>query len=296
MTKFALPLSTLLLGASFAQAAVVFENNFNSYTAGAVLTRASTGANVFHNQSGTADNGTDYFTRVTQDSGNVFGGGTSNNYLRFADTSNTNAAEIARLSTGTNRFSTEVGTLSFDFLIPSGGQSTGWSIFLGNGNPGSSNIVFGINLRLNGNIVTTTAAGSPSTTILSPYTPNTAQKLAIVFNSSISTVTYAGGSLATGTMDIWLGNTRIGTGIAATGGKGANWTGLTPVAINNVNIASNFASANTAQDFRGEILIDNFVIDNTAISPIPEPASMAILGGLGALAAAGFGRARRRRD
>jgi hypothetical protein len=287
MKKTSIVLSLLLICPAFTHAALVFENNFNTYTAGDVLVRAATGANVFNNQTGVADNDTDLFTRVVQDTGNIFGAGTSNNYLRLADTANTNGGTtFARLSTGNNRFSSEIGTLSFDFNIPTGGQSIGWALFLGNGSPGSANTVFGLYLRFNGTIVANTGVSTVGATVLGTYTPSVSNTLTVVFNSSISSVSYDGHTLASGTMDLWLGSTLIASGVAASGTKGNAWDGTTAQSINNVNVAGSFVNGNPASDFMGELNIDNFVINNTALAPIPEPSSVALLGAASALVAA----------
>ncbi|WP_043581989.1 hypothetical protein [Geminisphaera colitermitum] len=287
-------LCAFLVGGMTAHAADVFYQDFDSYTAGAALPRAYSGANTFNTESsGDVHDGINYFTNIVQDTTNLFGRGTTNQYLRYEDT-NALGGNLMRLSTGTNRISTQVGTLSFDFVIPSAGTRTGWGIYLGNGWPGSGNSVFGMLLRFNdkGIYAFQNKGASLATAPMSEdayYTFGTAATLSIVFNSSPTAITYDGYTLASGAMDVWLGTTRIGQGIPAAGGKGQpdpdGWVpgsrvGATAIDINNINISFNYGN-----EFTGALLIDNFKITDTAIAPsaVPEPASAALFGGIGIL-------------
>jgi hypothetical protein len=274
-------LLSLVLGLASVHAAPVFTESFSSYSPG-VLTTGSPPANTWANPGGSAtiDDNSTLFTRVTADTGNLFGQGTGNQYLRIADTSNTNNALNYNLVINDTTIG-QVGTLAFNFYDSSGdgGQGNGWLLRLGT-SAGNGATAFGLYL-MNGQLrVATTTNVEPDTSAFATYALDTVHSLVIYFNSSSSAVTYGEHTLAANTMDIWLNGSIAGTALARSGGTTGD------------QIIDSFGftrkvSANPAADFVGTLLVDHLnAYSGVELSAIPEPASFAMLGGLGALVCA----------
>lgn len=255
-------LASLLVGVTPALAAtLVMSENYDSYTPG-VLPGA-----------GGNDNGTDLFTRVEVDSGNLFGGGTSNQYLRIADTSNTNSANTYGLVLSTATLG-QVGTISLNFYDPavSGEQGTGgWLLRWGTGN-GNSVTAFGLFIN-NGTLRIATGGGvNPSTSAFATYSLDTLHSLKIVFNSSASSIDDAGHTLEAGRMDVWLNGSIAGSSLT---GAGTLAGGVNEIA--NVNITRK-VSTDSAVDFVGTLNIDDWALYSGVVA-IPEPSAATILSG-----------------
>lgn len=231
------------------------------------------------------DNGTDLFTRVDVDDGNLFGQGASNQYLRIADTSNANSASIYGLVLSTAIVG-QIGTISFDFYDPvaSGEQNTGgWLLRWGTGN-GNSVSAFGLFIN-NGTLRNATGNNvNPVATSFATYDRDTLHSLSIVFNSSASTLDYAGNSLAAGKMDVWLNGSIVASALDGSGAL----AGLENT-IANVNITRK-VNTTASLDFVGTLYLDNFGIYSGVA--IPEPSTAATLAGALIL---GFCALRRRR-
>ncbi|RRJ96931.1 hypothetical protein Ga0100231_024570 [Opitutaceae bacterium TAV4] len=256
-----------------------FSNDFNDYTSGSALPLSYT-LNGWSPQTApqTTDDGNTLFSRIVTDSGNHFGSGTENRYLRVADTSNANGTASYGnynflLSTASNALGGESdsGMLAFDFYEPenAAAQGIGWMLRLGNGWAANGNTVFALCIGQGGVRRVTGTNNVPDTSAtLGEFSQNQKHTLRIVFNSSAETLVYNGGSVATGTMDVWLDNTKIASGVAGSGGKGSDWTNETaPVTINNFNITRNPANGSATSDFVGEILLDNFSLTDEAVIP-----------------------------
>jgi lysophospholipase L1-like esterase len=260
------------------QGGTVFSNNFNAYTPGVIP--LSYVANGWSPQSTpqTSDDGATLFSRVVQDSVNLFQRGTNNRYLRLADTSKANgsAAYGANynylLSAASNAFTGagQTGTLSFDFYEPTiaGAQGNGWMLRLGNGWAGNGNTVFALCIG-QGQIRRVTETYNQVGATLANYTPNQLHTLTIVFNSSSSTTRYPGRLLPSGTMDVWLDEVRVATGIAASGGLGHAWTGSAPQPITNFNFTRTPAVSDQNLDFTGELYLDDIRLADQALLPPP---------------------------
>lgn len=273
----------LALSLTAAHAATILTDNFNSYTPG-VLT---TGSGVWANPSpGSIDDNTSLFTRVVTDTSNRFGQGASNQYLRLADTSNTNNALNYNLAINDTSIG-QVGTLSFNFYDPSGdgAQGNGWLLRIGTG-AGNGATAFGLFL-MNGQLrVATTNNVEPNATAFATYALDTVHSLTIFFNSSSNAVAYGTHSLAANTMDVWLNGSIIATGLARSGGTTGDQT------IDSFGFTRK-VSATPGADFVGELLLDNIAAYwGVETSAIPEPSSFALLGGVAMMTAAVLRRRR----
>ncbi|MET0263478.1 MAG: PEP-CTERM sorting domain-containing protein [Rariglobus sp.] len=272
-----LPLLALSLTA--AHAATILTENFNSYTPGVLPTGPAPG--IWANPSpGIIDDNDSLFTRVVTDTTNRFGQGTSNQYLRLADTSNANSALNYNLAINDKPIG-QVGTLSFNFYDPSGdgAQGNGWLLRIGTG-AGNGATAFGLFL-MNGQLrVATTNNVEPNSTAFATYALDTVHSLTVFFNSSSSAVSYGTNSLAANTMDVWLNGTIIATGLARSGGTVGDQT------IDSFGFTRK-VSGTAGSDFVGELLLDNIAAySGVETSAIPEPSSIALLGGAGVMFAA----------
>lgn len=260
------------------QGGTVFSNNFNAYAPGALP--LSYVANGWSPQSTpqTSDDGITLFSRVVQDAGNLFQRGTTNRYLRLADTSKANGSAAYGvnynylLSAASNAFTGagQTGTLSFDFYEPTiaGAQGSGWMLRLGNGWAGNGNTVFGLCLG-QGQIRQVTGTNNIVGATLSSYAQNQLHTLTIVFNSSASAIRYPGRRLPSGTMDIWLDEVRVATGVVGSGGLGYAWTGSAPQPVTNFNLTRTPAVSDPNVDFLGELYLDDVRLANQAMMPPP---------------------------
>jgi hypothetical protein len=289
MLKLLLATTAALLAVT-SQAATIVTDSFNSYSPGAITTGSS--PQVWATPgvgAGTVDNGTDLTSRITTDTGNLFGKGTSNQYLKLSDTSNSNTADNLNLGINPTTIG-EVGTISFDFYSPTttGSQGEGFLFRIGTlvGNGAST---FGLFIN-NGQLRNATTSNlTPAGSAFATYSLNTVQSLTIVFNSSASTLNYNGGSLAAGKMDVYLNGTIVGTALDGAGG----FAGL-----QKTNAAVGFTrktNGNTANDFVGTLYVDNLnVYSGFEPSAIPEPATTAAIAGAAMLLGAVV--MRRRKD
>lgn len=278
---------SLLLGALTVYGDNVFTEDFNAYSDGVLPTGSAGGGFKWAPPGGssTIDNGTNIFSRIVTDSSNLFGEGTSNKYLRIADTSTTNTASTDNFNLSINdKVMGSVGTIAFDFYDPSGdgAQGKGWLLRLAT-NPGNSATAFGLYL-MNGQLqVATTNNVEPSGSSFATYSLDTLHSLVIFFNSSSSAASYGGNTLAANTMDVWLDGSIAATGLARSGGLVGDQI------LDNFNITRKIASP----DFVGELFLDNFnAFSGAEASAIPEPSTAAAIGGLVTLTAA-FGLRRR---
>ncbi|QYY35062.1 hypothetical protein [Ruficoccus sp. ZRK36] len=265
----ALILSTSLFAPLIGSAAVVFEDNFNEYAAGSDLDGLSGSEwNVYNN----TETETDVFT-VQQDTANYFGQGTSSNYMRMAITN-----EIVQKSTAVSSKSftenTLTGQVSYRFYDPTDASSTGdgWAIRIG---PGSGNGVTSFSLIMDeGSLYAGTGTSVGKGDVLLSYDMDTAYTVTIVFNNSADTISYAGGSIASKTMDVYVDGVRVGTNLAGSGTEGTTST-------SHENIASVNFTSKSWNAFADTLYIDDVEV-STDIS-IPEPSTSAFLIGMSVL-------------
>lgn len=280
----------LLATVSHLPAATILTDNFTTttgtavnqtYTPGVLPTGLYSSNRVW--QSAT-DNDSTYLTRVTTDTENYFGRGTSNQYLSIVDNSNANGASGQVLSTNGYSMGT-IGTVAFNFYQPATTtQGTGWIVRLGS-SAGNTTTNFALYMN-NGTLSVATGAGVAVGATLGTYSLDTAHALTVFFNNSASSTSYSDRTLTSGTFDVYLDGTLVGSYLTGSGG------GTTGTNITNFNITHS-ASTTQASDFMGALYIDDFATySGINLSAIPEPSTFTLLAGSAALA---LGCMRRRR-
>jgi hypothetical protein len=254
----------------------VFSSNFDAYAVGVLPVSYATDSWSPQKSPQVIDDDKTLYSRVVQDSDNLFLRGANNHYLLVADTSTANGTPAYGafnyvLSTAANAFAgSEVGRLSFDFYEPAvkGAQGNGWLLRLGNGWAGNPSTVFALTVG-QGKILQVIQAYNKPEFSLATYEPAKPHTLVIVFNASAAAIVYDGITLPSGTMDVWLDDKHVGKGIPGSGGKGHDWTGAAPQVITNFNFTRSQASADPAQDFVGKLFIDDVSLLNVAAAPKP---------------------------
>lgn len=251
----------LLAFTSFAHATIIFDDNFNSYTSGTAL---PTGGNwVTSNNSG---GGTD---TVQTDLGDVFGLGTSNQYLRMQQAGGVGGASANIASSALSM--PDMGAISFDLSMPT--TATGRiNLRLGIANS-NANTAFLLQFGT-GSTSGTRIYAQDGSTILGSFTLGTAAHITVVYNNTDSAFSYDMGSSITGTvaantMDIWLGSINIGNDLARyTGSSLPLGTALTQF---------NFIGTD------GTKTADMW-LDNVVVQSVPEPSTTAALAVAGLVA------------
>lgn len=255
---FPLLAAATLLPVGLAPAAVLFSDDFESYTVGNVPTTGA-GQN-WANATNTANSN----VRVA-DQGTSAAFGNPNRFVNFNDTNNTASN---RFQSNTHAAaSNAVTTFSFDFFEP----STGGNSNMGVGYAINNSDLLSASLRQRITMNNGTISGL-ATTGTNTYSLATAYRLFMIFNDTASPVSYQGGSIASGVADIWLRD--AGGAYVFVGTSNAENT-----ATEETSYSVAFRSfANDIQN----VYLDN-VLFETGAAAIPEP-SAALLGGFGALA------------
>jgi hypothetical protein len=256
-------------------ATLLISDNFDAYTPGVL----PTGGSSLWNKYNTVDDNDSRFTRIVVDDGQLFGAGSSNQYLRLADTSNANGnAGYFVLNNSAANIGT-TGTVAFDFYSSSipGSQGDGWLFTLGT-NSGNGNTAFGFFVG-NGGVYSASGNGvTKDSGALATIQEGAACSLVVYFNNSTTSESYLPGyTLGAGKMDIWLNGNRIGSNLARAGSL-ADGSSLTHLVI-----AQKYSTTST-YDFVGELFIDNLQIFSgfeAALVPVPESAMFSLaMGGL----------------
>ncbi|QYY35061.1 hypothetical protein [Ruficoccus sp. ZRK36] len=276
-----LALSAGLLTPILGSAAVLFEDNFNEYANGLdLITAPDTEWNAYASENPNYGTGTlpDAFS-VIEDSGNLFGSGTSNKFMKMAVTQ---TVEKYNINSSANAFtsSTLTGQVDFRFVDPTDAASTGygWAVRIGYGN-GNDKTSFAIILD-EGKLHTGVGASIGNGDVLSTYSMDTAYAVTIVFNNSADSMIYAGGSVASKTMDVYLDGVLIGNDVPGSGGEGFSSDPIDdPVTY--TNIANINFTAKAYSPFQDTLYIDDVEV-NSDIS-IPEPSTSAFLIGISVL-------------
>lgn len=192
------------------------------------------------------------------------------------------ASTASLTGVGSSGFSAfTVGTLDFSLKTGSLGTNSIFFFGVGTGTTFTENSAFtGAHLTaayqlVNGVFqVRTGTSGSQSWTSLTPgktLAANTSYNITVVFNGSASSVSYGVGSIAAGSTDIYLDGTSLG-----------NYDIIDAVDVTGVRFYTTTSG--------GAFELDNVLLQNTAVMPIPEPNAAALFGALGVL-----GLLRRRR-
>ncbi|QYY34311.1 hypothetical protein [Ruficoccus sp. ZRK36] len=237
-----------------AQGAVLVEDNFNGYSPVPESLPTGESPEIWKT---TLTNANKTFT-VVADTGNLFGQGTSNQFLNMAVTSyDTSLQPMA----ATNTFnSTQSGQISLDFYDPTGSTGDGWIMRWGTGN-GNSTSAFALSIQ-DGSFYLYTGGSITKQDAVASYTQDTVNNLVVVFNNTGSALTYEGGTVASGMMDVWLNGTRVASGVSNTGNIS------TGTSLNSFNFVSK-------AQYVGSLYIDNLSIDSNA--SIPEPSESAAI-------------------
>ncbi|GHB96597.1 hypothetical protein [Cerasicoccus arenae] len=243
-------LAPLLFVPVLTHATVLFTENFESYTP---AQNVPTGGNW------QALDPADILTAQT-DSSNLFSTGNQYGQLSLI---NFSSNMIAR---ATNFTGTLNGQFSMQFNDPSGEAHSGrgWSLRLGSG-AGNSSTAFGVFID-DGNLFLSSGNGvDPNGGTITTYSKDVTNSLDIVFNNDNTIYNYAGGSVASHTMDVYLNGTLVGDDLAGAGGL------ATGVAIATFNYTAK------ADPFTGTLFVDNLNVNSVAV--IPESSNYAILAG-----------------
>jgi hypothetical protein len=239
-----------------AHAAVLFNDDFESYTANANISASGPWANVQGISS----------YMVARDEGTAAPFGSPNQYGELADVGSA-SGDYLRLDSPT--YAAAVGavtTFSFDFYEPS---SVGDSYLLVGYAMGSNSLTTSghrLRLRLQDGQVGGVSGGTPT------YHQDTAYRLYVIFNDTGSAVTYSGGTIASASADVWL---------AALSGGAPVFAGS--VAAGNTQAADYSVAFRTFNTQQQTVLVDNVDLIEGAVTIVPEPASLALLGVAGLL-------------
>ncbi|QYY36279.1 hypothetical protein [Ruficoccus sp. ZRK36] len=272
----ALAISTLLLGSMSAiHATVIFSENFDEYTAGEPVPW-----NTDYSENWLQVVAYDFDTET--DSSHMFSAG-PNQYGSLSG-SNLSSQMVAR-STVFDGPGTQTGQMSFAFYDPSSEphSGNGFVFRISNQDSGNAKAAFAIFIQ-NGELIL--AYGSdiiPSATSFASYNQNEANQLDIVFNNSDSPLTYSGGTIVAGAMDVYLNGELVGDDLGRAGSLGTG-----------VNIRSFNITAKTSPAFTGTMYLDDIVVDDSI--SIPEISESSLYMGIIPLVLLALRRRRNKRS
>ncbi|QYY36764.1 hypothetical protein [Ruficoccus sp. ZRK36] len=266
--KCLVALSGLLAATGTLSAANLFFDNFDSYPAGDAIP-AGTGQNWSEVKTSVS------FTAET-DSSHIFSESSNQYALMQATAATTNVYVASKYFSGTL-----TGEVSMKFYDNSEDAfaGNGWSLRIGNSG-GNSGTAFGVFIE-NGQIIRSanTSVSSGGGTITS-YSFDTVNDLNIVFNNSEDVLTYSGGSVASGKMDVYLNGVLVGNDLDGCGESNIADTEVEAT----IRVINFTAKVGTENPFTSTLYLDEISVDSEA--SIPEPAESGICIGLGILALA----------
>gem|GEM_PF-5225056 len=259
-TRYTLLTTAVVLAAKLLHADLIFEDDFESYTAGQVIDTTKWSLVL----SG-ADNVNT--VHVEQDTGNLFGKGTGNQYVDLLDNStNPGGQSIYLTKTGlSTELASGIVTLNMNIIEPEGTPPL-------SGNDGR--ILVGIG---DGTMAGTDRANLPnwnetsagvSTYGTVPVTRDTLYNVNIVFNNSGSSIQYNSPSglqtLDATSADIWIDGVLQAENIL----QDRSWDG--GIAVDSVGFRSFSGSAQ-------RLLVDDYRVYDEALV-IPEPSTLMLVG------------------
>ncbi|MGE9293305.1 MAG: hypothetical protein ACQKBW_06810 [Puniceicoccales bacterium] len=276
----ALTLSTLLLGSMSAiHATVIFSEDFEEYTAGSEIA-AGSGLNWLEvKPRGTGTNTMTF--DAEEDTSHLFSTEYNQYGLMFANAVTVNNAVRSNVfSSGTLS-----GQMSFTFYDPSSATHSGdgWSLRISNASAGNGATAFGIFIKNGGLYLSYSTDVACSATPFASYDMDAANELVIVFNNQNTSMTYSGGTIVAGSMDIYLNGVLVGDDLGKAGGV--------PVGE---NIRSFNFTDKTSTAFSGTLYLDDIIVDDSI--SIPELSESSLFMGIIPLVLLAFRRRQNKRS
>lgn len=262
--------------ANAAHAAVIFSEDFDDITVTGNNLTTGTAGNSFNTTTTTSATST---AIVRADSGNLFGAGTSNQYLELNDTSAASGITLRKQSIA-GIATNGVAQLSFDFYDPVGGldpltdDTVVFTLDTGSGATTSASIRLFNNSGISSVVFFNAAVDPVNYVTVAPYSEGAKHHLDLALNYGASAVAFptGSGSLAAQSYHVWLDGASAGT----------DYPFFNSVTSNNRLTISSSGGATAAQN------VDTVVLDS-AIT-IPEPGGL-VLSGIG-IAVLALGRKR----
>jgi hypothetical protein len=287
-TAFAASLA--MLSATTASAAIVYSQNFETVpTSGgppatALITTSNAGPSMAHpdnvNFSTISSNTSPHLIQAIVDTGNTFGAGTGNQYMRYVDGGAGDPRAIAPAALNGTGFQ-----LTFDMVDPVTAQTGSARVLLSASNLASESVLlFFTDGTLQGfhNNATTAAAQTKA----NAYTTGVKHSITVVGNYSGATINYGAGSsqsVAPGRYDVWIGN------VLHPEFNDAKFRHSDTLSITST---THFAM-NSSNGALSSLNVDNVVVQNEIVTQVPEPDAI-VMAGLGMIVF-GVGRLRRQR-
>jgi len=246
------PLLVAILATALSHAAsgaVLFSDDFESYSANSTLTTSGPW--------GTASTVTAPI--IVRDEATATPFGSPNQYLDFNDN---DGSSVRVQSPDLIAASGALTTLSFDFNEPSTGGAG--SLIVGYANQGADLNTAGRRLVVNLDDGFVTGLSTPAA---NTYSQDASYTIYMIFNDTASPASYAGGTVAAGSADVWL---QPSGGAAVFAGTRTSY---------NTQTVSYRVGLRSFSSNQQQVLVDNFSLVEGAV---PEPASLILLG-LGAL-------------
>jgi hypothetical protein len=236
-----------------AHAAVLFNDDFESYTANANISASGPWANVQGISS----------YMVARDESTAAPFGSPNQYGELADVGSASGYYLRLDSPTYTEAPGAVTTFSFDFYEPA---SVGDSYILfgyAMGNGSLTSTTQRLSLRLQDGVISSSGLTGGTST----YSQDTAYTLHMIFNDTDAPVAYSAGTIAAGKADLW---------IEALSGGAPVFVGT--ATATNSQTATYSVAFRTYNSQQQTVLVDNVSLVEGAVTIVPEPASLALLG------------------
>lgn len=260
-----LALSFAFVTAGHAQ--ILFSEDFEGWTVGQPVSDSGDSPERWDSD--------DEFNIIEQDTGNVFGLGTDNQFMRLG---NLELGDSGLVSGGQNRieqrnYAGRVGTgvlsVSFDLYEPNDGNGNGLVSDLGERSflriRGDTEGTGLQTIRIDDGDLREDGGGSPD---LYDFGEDTLVNFEFVFNQSGADVTYKGNVLSSGAIDVYADGVLVVSGLES----------------GEDNPTDDFARIYFETDYNsGGSSAQELWIDNWQTAAVPEPTTFALLAGFGAL-------------
>ncbi len=260
----ALVLLTFIFPKAAQSATVLFYDDFNQYSVG--LKSGSLGNWSIAGPS-TPPNGSDARQlEILPDTGEWFGEGTANQYLRFSNTGNsTMSMTLNQVLPAGN----PVITLSMVLIQPASELTGGIGFRVGKNNTTGADIAnIGSITRSGSGVNRMGVVRSTGTTNQATFALDTAMRLDIVFNNGATSISYNNGSLDAGHYDVWIDGERVASGLFNYTANGGYTGDLTSITLRTDSNNPQLMYMDWVAVFAGA---------QVNVSPIPEPSTAALL-------------------